>query len=104
MEVLEVTGTSYPSARELPNHGGRPIAKHQKSSGNNSGGQGAKSVTAKFVPTLTGKAKNESMTADQKITEANQMVMWLVNGKCRFVRASEYERLSAIGKGVTSGT
>ena len=89
MEVLEVTGTSYPDARELPNKTGRPVAKHQKSSSSTSGKTPA--LPSGAVQQLLSQLRKE----DHKITEANKMVMWLVNGKRKFVRASEYERLRA---------
>ena len=92
MEVLEVTGSSYLTARELPNHGGRPISKHQKSPGGNSGaGKGKTS----YVPRLAGKLLSELQKADQQVTADNKMVMLLHNGKRKFIRASDYERLRA---------
>ena len=90
MEVIEVAGSSYPTARELPNHGGRPISKHQKSPGGNST---AKNKDNWRKP--AGTVKMQIQKADQRITEANQMVMLLINGKRKFIRASEYERLRA---------
>ena len=92
MEVLEVTSTDFSTARELLNHGGRPISKHQKSPGGNSG---AGKVRNKYVPRLAGKLLSELQKADQQVTADNKMVMLLHNGKRRFVRASDYERLRA---------
>jgi hypothetical protein len=92
MEIIEFTGPPYPNARELPNHGGRPISKHQKSPGGNSGAGKARN---NYVPRLTGKLLSELQKDDRAQTEANKTVMWLYKGKRRFVKASEYERLRA---------
>jgi len=92
MEIIEFTGPPYPNARELPNHGGRPISKHQKSPGGNGGGGKTRNT---YVPRLGGKLLTELQVADRAQTEKNKMVMWLVGGKRRFVRASEYEKLRA---------
>jgi len=90
MEILEIKSTDFPDARELPLHGGRPISKHQKSPGGNSAL--GKSKTS-YVPRLGGKALAELQKADQATTAANRTVMWLYNGKRRFVRESEYRRI-----------
>ncbi len=91
MEILKITGTSYPNAVELPNKSGHPVSKHQKSSGGNSG-SGKKS--GRRTPELTGKIRLEAQVADRKTTEANQMILWLINGKCKFVRMAAYEKLT----------
>lgn len=90
MEVLEVTGTSYPTAIEIPVSRERPISKHQKSPGGNSG---AGSHKTSYVPRLGGKLLSEQQKLDQQITADNRKVMLLHNGKKRFVRAADYERL-----------
>jgi hypothetical protein len=90
MEVLEVTGISYPDARELPNKTGRPAAKHQKSPGGNSGSQ---KVRSRDVPRLTGKLLTEQQKIDQQITAENRMVLTLIHGKRKFIRESEYRKM-----------
>ena len=86
MEVLEVTGTDYRTAIELPTSRERPIAKHQKSPGGNGKMGGKKNPDA---PRLAGKALSELQKADQAVTAQNKMILWLHNGKRTFVRASE---------------
>ena len=95
MEVLEVTGTDYSTAVEIPVSRERPIAKHQKSNSGNSGSGGKKTS---YVPRLAGKALSELQKADQQVTQENRTVMVLRNGKRRFMKASEYERLDRDGK------
>ena len=88
MEVLEVRGP-FPDAHELPNHGGRPVAKHQKSTGGNSG---AGKVKTSYVPRLSGQLLTDLQKADQQQTAANKMVMVLENGKRKFIRESDYRK------------
>ena len=87
MEVLEVTGTDYRTAIELPTSRERPIAKHQKSPGGNGKMGGKKNPDA---PRLAGKALSELQKADQAVTAQNRMILWLHEGKRTFVRASEF--------------
>ena len=90
MEVLEVTGTDYSTAIELPVSRDRPIAKHQKSPGGNGKMGGKKNPDA---PRLAGKALGELQKADQATTEANRMILWLHQGKRTFVRVSEFAKV-----------
>lgn len=85
MKTLEVTGP-FPGAHELPNKPGRPAAKHQKSPGGNSGG--AKRTS--YMPRLSGRQLGDQQKEDREITEANRMVLLLLNGKRKFVRQSDY--------------
>jgi hypothetical protein len=94
VKIIETASTDFPGAVELPNHGGRPQSKHQKSPGGNSGS--GKTKTS-YLPRLSGKALTDQQKADQAQTAANQMVMALINGKRKFMRRSDYERLRADG-------
>jgi len=101
MKIVEITSASFPSAQELPCKSGRPVSKHQKSPGGNSG-SGKKS--GRRTPELTGKIRLEAQIADRKTTEANQMILWLINGKRKFVRAAVYEKLrTELGESATIG-
>lgn len=82
MKVIEITGTAYPGAHELPNRGGRPVAKHQKSAGGNSG-----SANKKLSLPLSPAQKKSAQDA----TEAGKMVLVITGGKRRMIRVSEYE-------------
>lgn len=85
MEIIKVTGSSYPNAHELPCDKQRITSKHVSNKG---GGNSAKRVHAAPVPPATPAIRKR----DQEITAANQMMLLIVNGKRRFVRASEYKR------------
>jgi hypothetical protein len=85
MKVLEVTGTDYPTARELPNDRSKPANGTQH--GNASGGAGT-GKTRSYIPKLTGKALADLQKADQVATAENKRVLWLVNGKLKFEKAS----------------
>lgn len=61
--------------------------KHQKSPGGNSGGKKRSS----YMPRLTGRLLSEQQDEDRDQTEANRMVLLLVNGKRKFVRQSDYQ-------------
>lgn len=82
MEVLQVTGSSYPHARELPNRSGRPVSKHQKSAGGNSG-----SANKKLALPLNAAQKKETQLA----TERNKTVLLISGGKRRFISLLDYE-------------
>jgi hypothetical protein len=98
MKVIEVTaGVSYETARELPNDKVRPTGKSVgRKGGGNSGSQKKKERIV-----LPGKLKAELQATDREITEAHKMVLWLVTGKRKLIRASEYERLRAQADSVT---
>ena len=90
MEITEITpGASFSTARELPCSTVRPAAKtvSAKTSGN-----GVKKPKGICGDTAWEKSKffAEEKKADHVISEASKMIMVLVNGKCRFVRLSEY--------------
>lgn len=87
MKVIEVTSTDYPNAHELPNRGGRPTNGTNKSSSGNSAGKKASHI----VPGANSSTLNAIRKRDQEITEECKMVMWLVNGKHRFMRMSDYK-------------
>lgn len=87
MEIVEVRDTNFPDARELPNKKERPVGKHQKSPGGRSGSRKDRLTGGNWLTQL--------QKTDREITEANKMIMWLVNGKRKFVRVSDYERLRA---------
>lgn len=90
MEILEVTGTSYPNARELPCKSGRPIAKHQKSPGGNSRMETHRS--GRYMPHASGKLLVEQQKADREATAAGRMVMIIVAGGPRkFIREVDYK-------------
>ena len=91
MEVVKITpGITFGSARELPNSTVRPQAKHlsMKSSGN-----GVKKPNNKI--NIPGKLRMELQQIDREITESSKMILCLVNGKRKFIRASEYNQFRA---------
>jgi hypothetical protein len=90
MKTLEVTGTSYPDAHELPVRTARPSAKRQKS---NPGGNSGTNKKQSRVPKLTGKALLELQKADQEQTAVHKMRLLVVNGKRRFVREADYQAM-----------
>ena len=86
MELIEVAGNYYPDAHELPNHGGRPAAKHQKSPGGNSGKKHARYL---YLPRSSGRQLAEEQKADRVVTEANRVTLVILpGGKRRFTRAT----------------
>ncbi len=92
MKTLEVTGTSYPDAHELPVRTARPSAKRQKSNpGGNSGSRHDKRTI--YLPRLAGKALAEVQKADQEQTAVHKMRLLVVNGKRRFVREADYQAM-----------
>ena len=88
MEIVEITGTSYPSAKELRNKSGRPISKHQKSPGGNS--WAGKHRTG-YVPRLGGKALTEQQNADRDATAKGKLYLVIVAARKRkWVREVDY--------------
>jgi hypothetical protein len=82
VQIIEVTGTSYPDARELPNKGGRPAAKLQKSTSSS----GARKPPSAVPPALPAQRM-----ASQEATAANRKVLLItVKGKRRWLRESDY--------------
>jgi hypothetical protein len=88
MKIVKITNTSYPSARELPNKSGRPINKHQKSPGGNSGG--GKHGTSN-APRPAGRLLADLQKADREATQAGKMYLVVFAGRKRkFIRESDY--------------
>jgi hypothetical protein len=96
MEAIVAEGATFEHAHELPNKGGQPAAKQEKSSpGGNSGGTGKGNITSRFIPKPAGRILTEMQVADREIQTASLMKLVLVNGKRKFVRASEYGQFRA---------
>lgn len=83
MEVLEVTGTSYPTAVELPCKRERPVGGKQKSNATGNAGTRKKKMGTPPTPAMR--------KASQEATEANKTMLLVVGGKRRFVRLADYE-------------
>jgi len=89
MEIVEITDTSYPDARELPCKSGRPIAKHQKSPGGNSRMERHRSGS--YMPRLGGRLLTEQQKADRDATASGKMILIVIAGKKRrFIREVDY--------------
>lgn len=83
MKVLEVTGTSYPTAVELPCKRERPAGGKNKSAATGNAGSRKKKM---------GTPPSVAMRKEaQEATEANKMVKMVIGGKSRFVRLADYE-------------
>lgn len=80
MEIIEITGSSYPNARELPNKNVRWVNGRNKSSP--SGNSAPKKKNRMIIP---GKMHAEILKESQARTAANKKMLVIAGGKRRWV-------------------
>lgn len=88
MKIIEITpGQSYTTARELPNKKRRWINGTQKSAGGNSGTM----KPARIVPNAARGVFADQQKRDRELTEQNQRILVLHNGKRRWMTMKEFK-------------
>ena len=85
MKVIEVTGSRYPTAVELPNKNRRWVNGTNKSAGGNSAPKKRNKI---FIPT---KMAAELQTEAQARTKAGARMLVIDRGKKRWVRLSDWK-------------